>query len=95
VPAIVGASGNVGAVAAGLLLWRLGNVQAGFSMLGMVVLGASLCAIAVRFSAAHKVREQELYEGAMRERAALAGQLHEPLAPARARAPCPEALSRT
>jgi NNP family nitrate/nitrite transporter-like MFS transporter len=72
VAGIIGAGGNVGAVAAGFLLKGLGSVQACFSTLGCFVLGASLCAIAVRFSAPHKAREQALYDQAVRERESLA-----------------------
>ena len=68
VAGIIGAGGNVGAVAAGFLLKGLGNVQACFSTLGMCVLAASLCAIAVRFSVSHKQRENALYEQALRDR---------------------------
>jgi len=71
VAGIIGAGGNVGAVAAGLLLKGLGNVQACFSTLGMCVLGASVCAIAVRFTASHKERENALYEQAVRDRESL------------------------
>jgi NNP family nitrate/nitrite transporter-like MFS transporter len=68
VAGIVGAGGNVGAVAAGFLLKGVGNVQTCFGILGGCVLAASFCAAAVRFSAAHKLREQELYAQAVRER---------------------------
>jgi len=71
VAGIIGAGGNVGAVAAGFLLKGVGSVQACFSTLGMCVLGASLCAIAVRFSSAHKERENALYEQALRDRESL------------------------
>jgi MFS transporter, NNP family, nitrate/nitrite transporter len=71
VAGIIGAGGNVGAVAAGFLLKGLGSVQACFSTLGMCVLGASLCALAVRFSTAHKSAEQALYDQAVRERNSL------------------------
>jgi NNP family nitrate/nitrite transporter-like MFS transporter len=72
VAGIIGAGGNVGAVAAGLLLKGIGNVQQCFAILGGVVTAASLCAIAVRFSAEHKAREQVLYEKALAERMAAA-----------------------
>ena len=71
VAGIIGAGGNVGAVAAGFLLKGVGSVQACFSTLGACVLGASLCAIAVRFSAGHKQRENALYEQAVRDRESL------------------------
>ena len=71
VAGIIGAGGNVGAVAAGFLLKGVGSVQACFSTLGVCVLGASLCAIAVRFSVSHKARENALYEQAVRDRESL------------------------
>jgi len=71
VAGIIGAGGNVGAVAAGFLLKGMGSVQACFSTLGLCVLGASLCAIAVRFSASHKEHENALYQEAVRERESL------------------------
>lgn len=78
VAGIVGAGGNVGAVGAGFLLKSVGSVQACFSTLGVLVLGASVCAIAVRFSSAHKAGEQALYDQALRERALLAGSVRAP-----------------
>jgi NNP family nitrate/nitrite transporter-like MFS transporter len=68
VAGIVGAGGNVGAVAAGFLLKALGDVQRCFSILGACALAASTCAIAIRFSGAHKAKEQELYELAVEAR---------------------------
>jgi MFS transporter, NNP family, nitrate/nitrite transporter len=70
VAGLVGAGGNVGAVAAGLLLRRLGNVQQCFSVLGVCALLAATCAIAIRFSAAHKKQENILYEKAIEARRA-------------------------
>ena len=58
VAGIIGAGGNVGAVAAGFLLKGLGNLQLTLSVLGPVAVGAALCAIAIRFSADHKASEQ-------------------------------------
>ncbi|MET0792512.1 MAG: MFS transporter [Polyangiaceae bacterium] len=80
VAGIVGAGGNVGAVAAGFLLKAVGSVQSCFATLGLIVLAASACAIAVRFSVAHKTREQELYEAAVRERESLLAHSGQPLA---------------
>jgi NNP family nitrate/nitrite transporter-like MFS transporter len=68
VAGIIGAGGNVGAVGAGFLLKSAGSVQSCFMILGGLVLGSSLCAVAVRFSATHKANEQSLYEQAVRER---------------------------
>ena len=68
VAGIIGAGGNVGAVAAGFLLKSVGNVQECFAILGAVVTASAFCAIAVRFSVAHKAREQALYDEAVSER---------------------------
>jgi NNP family nitrate/nitrite transporter-like MFS transporter len=68
VAGLVGAGGNVGAVAAGFLLKAVGDVAHCFAILGCFALGASVCALAVRFSPAHKAREQALYEKALAER---------------------------
>jgi NNP family nitrate/nitrite transporter-like MFS transporter len=71
VAGLVGAGGNVGAVAAGLLLRRLGNnVQQCFGVLGALALVSALCAVAIRFSPEHKSREQLLYEKALEDRRA-------------------------
>lgn len=70
VAGIVGAGGNVGAVAAGFLLKGVGDVQQCFAILGGIVVTGSLCAIAVRFSAEHKANEEALYQKAVGERAA-------------------------
>jgi NNP family nitrate/nitrite transporter-like MFS transporter len=50
VAGIIGAGGNVGAVAAGFLMKGLGNTQQTLSMLGIVVAISALCALAARFS---------------------------------------------
>jgi MFS transporter, NNP family, nitrate/nitrite transporter len=68
VAGIIGAGGNVGAVAAGFLLKEVGGVQQTFAVLGAFVTVSAVCAIAIRFSAEHKAREQGLYEQALRER---------------------------
>jgi MFS transporter, NNP family, nitrate/nitrite transporter len=65
VAGIVGAGGNVGAVAAGFLLKAVGDVQHCFAILGVCALVASVFALAIRFSAAHKTSEQALYEKAI------------------------------
>ncbi len=65
VAGIIGAGGNAGAVAAGFLLKGLGNVQATLSVLGVAVTLTALCALAVRFSAAHKASEQALFDNAL------------------------------
>lgn len=68
VAGIIGAGGNVGAVAAGFVLKGTGDVQTTFAYLGGFVVIASLCAIAVRFSAEHKSREEALYQEAIARR---------------------------
>src|SRR5690606_38928281 len=70
VAGIIGAGGNVGAVAAGLLLLWLGELQQTLFILGALVLTSAFCAIAVRFSVAHKHQEEELYQQALAQRAA-------------------------
>jgi len=68
VAGIVGAGGNVGAVAAGFVLKGAGDIAQTFAILGGFVAVASLCAIAVRFSAEHKAREEALYQEAIAQR---------------------------
>jgi NNP family nitrate/nitrite transporter-like MFS transporter len=69
VAGIVGAGGNVGAVAAGFLLKAVGDVQTCFAILGGCALATSFAALGVRFGKAHREREQALYEAAVRARA--------------------------
>jgi NNP family nitrate/nitrite transporter-like MFS transporter len=52
VAGIIGAGGNVGAVAAGFLMKGTGDVQQTLSILGVLVGISALCALAARFSAA-------------------------------------------
>jgi nitrite extrusion protein (nitrite facilitator) len=65
VAGIVGAGGNVGAVAAGFLLKGVGDVQHTLSVLGLCVTASALCAMAVRFSAEHNAREAVLRDSAL------------------------------
>ncbi|MDF3836956.1 MFS transporter [Cupriavidus basilensis] len=66
VAGIIGAGGNVGAVAAGFLMKGLGgNLQQTLTVLGAVAMVSALCAIAVRFSAEHKASEQALFDNAL------------------------------
>jgi NNP family nitrate/nitrite transporter-like MFS transporter len=65
VAGIVGAGGNVGAVAAGFLQKCTGSVQHTFMALGGFVIAGSLCALAVRFSREHVAREEQLYREAL------------------------------
>ncbi len=68
VAGIIGAGGNVGAVAAGFLMKGLGDTQQTLTMLGVLVSISALCAIAVRFSPEHKAQEQELHNSALATR---------------------------
>jgi NNP family nitrate/nitrite transporter-like MFS transporter len=52
VTGIIGAGGNVGAVAAGFLMKGVGRTQQTLSILGIVVAATALCALAARFSSA-------------------------------------------
>jgi NNP family nitrate/nitrite transporter-like MFS transporter len=72
VAGIIGAGGNVGAVAAGFLMKGLGDTQQTLSVLGVLVALSALCAIAVRFSPSHKAQEQELHDSALASRSAAA-----------------------
>ncbi|TWG88426.1 NNP family nitrate/nitrite transporter-like MFS transporter [Cupriavidus gilardii J11] len=65
VSGIIGAGGNAGAVAAGFLMKGLGNLQQTLMVLGVLATLSALCAIAVRFSAEHKAREQALLDSAL------------------------------
>jgi len=60
VAGIVGAGGNVGAVAAGFLAKGMGDLHQTLMMLGGLVTASAICAIAVRFSAEHSARETAL-----------------------------------
>jgi MFS transporter, NNP family, nitrate/nitrite transporter len=68
VAGIVGAGGNVGAVAAGFLLKGVATTAEGLYILGALVTIIALCALAVRFSAEHKINEQKLYDEAVAAR---------------------------
>ena len=68
VAGIIGAGGNVGAVAAGFLLKGVGSVQQGLFLLGILVTASSFCAIAVRFGREHKTAERSAYRAALEAR---------------------------
>ncbi len=68
VAGIIGAGGNIGAVAAGFLLKASGSLPQALYILGWTVLCCALCAAAVRFSATHKQTEQQLYDQALAQR---------------------------
>ncbi len=71
VAGLIGAGGNIGAVAAGFLNKAADTPQQTLLILGMVVAGTSLCAISIRFSSAHKSSEQKLLDEAIAQRSAL------------------------
>ena len=66
---IIGAGGNVGGVAAGLLLRFTGKPAFCFEVLGIAALLCACGAGLVRFSARHKQDEQALYDAAVAQRA--------------------------
>jgi len=68
VTGIVGAGGNVGAVAAGFLLKFSGNLPSALHSLGWAVLACACCAALVRFSVKHKQAERRLYDQAVAQR---------------------------
>ncbi|MPW42902.1 MFS transporter [Acinetobacter guerrae] len=72
VAGIIGAGGNVGAVAAGFLLKGMLDIQTCLMVLGGLVVVAAGFVMLIRFSAEHKVKEQRLFEQAVLERNNLA-----------------------
>ncbi|MGD9842251.1 MAG: MFS transporter, partial [Steroidobacteraceae bacterium] len=68
VSGIIGAGGNVGAVLAGFLMKGTATTQQGLYTLGLIVTGSAVCAITVRFSAAHKQQERDAYATALQHR---------------------------
>jgi NNP family nitrate/nitrite transporter-like MFS transporter len=70
VAGIIGAGGNVGAVAAGFLMKGAGSVQHGLFILGAAVTASAFCAAAVRFSHHHKLAERQTYMDALGAREA-------------------------
>lgn len=69
VAGIIGAGGNVGAVAAGFLMKGAISTESGLHILGICVTVSALAALAVRFSPEHKAREATLYDEAVAARA--------------------------
>lgn len=69
VAGIVGAGGNVGAVAAGFLVKGTGSIQYALFILGSVVVVSALCALAVRFTQQQKLEERRLYNDALAHKA--------------------------
>jgi NNP family nitrate/nitrite transporter-like MFS transporter len=72
VAGIVGAGGNVGAVAAGFLVKGASSIESALLVLGGVVAASALCALAVRFTREQKAEERRLYNDAIAARAAQA-----------------------
>ena len=68
VAGIIGAGGNVGAVAAGFLLKGMLDIQTTLMILGGLVVIAASFVLMIRFSVEHKEKEQKLYEEAVQER---------------------------
>ena len=67
---IIGAGGNIGGVAAGLLLRGTGNPQLCFMVLGIAAIICACGAASIRFSLKHKQEEQALYDAAVAQRMA-------------------------
>jgi NNP family nitrate/nitrite transporter-like MFS transporter len=65
VAGIVGAGGNVGAVAAGFIVKGAPSIQQSLFILGGIVTASAACALAVRFSREHKAEERRLFEEAL------------------------------
>jgi MFS transporter, NNP family, nitrate/nitrite transporter len=70
VAGIVGAGGNVGAVAAGFLVKGAATTQGALLVLGGVVTASALCALAVRFTHEQKIEERRMYNAALAARTA-------------------------
>jgi NNP family nitrate/nitrite transporter-like MFS transporter len=68
VSGIIGAGGNIGGVAAGLLLRFTGQPQFCFMVLGIAAVACACGAAAIRFSSEHKITEQKLYDVAVARR---------------------------
>jgi NNP family nitrate/nitrite transporter-like MFS transporter len=64
VAGIIGAGGNVGAVAAGFLMKGLGDAQQTMMVLGIVVSITALCALAVRLAPEEKTQDSGLLASA-------------------------------
>ena len=65
---IIGAGGNIGGVAAGLLLRFTGQPAFCFEVLGVAAIICACGAAAIRFSLKHKQEEQALYDAAVAQR---------------------------
>jgi NNP family nitrate/nitrite transporter-like MFS transporter len=69
VAGIIGAGGNVGAVAAGFLVKGAGNLPTALFIIGCSVIFCAICAATIRFSPTHKRAEQKLFDEAVAQRA--------------------------
>lgn len=69
VAGIIGAGGNVGAVAAGFLVKGTSTIQYALFLLGAIVAATAVCALAVRFTREQTMEERRLYEDALNARA--------------------------
>jgi NNP family nitrate/nitrite transporter-like MFS transporter len=67
---VIGAGGNIGGVAAGLLLRATGQPQFCFMVLGIAAVICACGAALIRFSVKHKQEEQALYDAAVAQRMA-------------------------
>ena len=65
---IIGAGGNIGGVAAGLLLRYTGQPALCFAVLGICAIICACGAASIRFSIKHKQEEQALYDAAVAQR---------------------------
>jgi MFS transporter, NNP family, nitrate/nitrite transporter len=72
VAGIVGAGGNVGAVAAGFLVKGSGSIQLALFILGIIVVLCAASTLAVRFTQEQKADERQQYNDALERHAAQA-----------------------
>ena len=70
---IIGAGGNIGGVAAGLLLRFTGKPQMCFMVLGIFAIVCACSSALIRFSVKHKQEEQALYDAAVAQRMSSSG----------------------
>ncbi len=73
VAGIIGAGGNVGAVAAGFLMKGTASTQECLFILSIFVIATAVCSLLVRFSAEAHSTERKAFEDAQAQRAAEAG----------------------
>ena len=72
---VIGAGGNIGGVAAGLLLRFTGKPQFCFMVLGITAIICACGAALIRFSVKHKQEEQALYAAAVAQRTSSTGSM--------------------